>query len=445
MTVNCQIIHSSRRAVTTAAVLGALGASLHAQPYSAGLADNDNAYDAPIPGFTGPGGEGKSNVPGHESPDGPTSVNPIFLNWADTVVDYSYVEGNHSNGDPFVTYKWDDDWKMLDEVTGDRFFVASLGDLDTDAITAGKDPGSVTLSFAEPIQDFTGADFAVFEFAFLQGFNGEVFGELAYVEVSSNGVDFARFPSISLTEAHVGAYGPLNPSNIYNLAGKHVNAYGDSWGTPFDLAELAEHPLISEGKLDLDAITHIRLVDVPGSGDFLDSLGNPIYDAWVTYGSGGADIDAVGAVGQALTFDEWNNGRGLTRSGNPDDDRWDNLAEYALRLDPETADGHSVTCLERESGGPLEFVFPRDERNADVVYIIETQVGSLFENQWTEAARFGPLHAVDVDETIFAGYETINQSPQASLGVLQEVRLELADTLPSGGRFVRLRIEEISP
>ena len=57
----------------------------------------------------------------------------------------------------------------------------------------------------------------------------------------------------------------------------------------------------------------MRIVDIPGSGDFNDSAtahidsntwpgwanydaNHPIYDAWVTWGSGGLDLEAVGVL-----------------------------------------------------------------------------------------------------------------------------------------------------
>jgi hypothetical protein len=42
--------------------------------------------------------------------------------------------------------------------------------------------------------------------------------------------------------------------------------------------------------VDLNAISYVRLVDIPGSGAFADSLGNPILDAWLTSGTGGFDF-----------------------------------------------------------------------------------------------------------------------------------------------------------
>ncbi|MCL4720590.1 MAG: PEP-CTERM sorting domain-containing protein, partial [Gammaproteobacteria bacterium] len=53
--------------------------------------------------------------------------------------------------------------------------------------------GSITLGFAVPIADGPGPDFLVFENSFSDGFL-----ELAWVEVSSDGSNFFRFPAFSL-------------------------------------------------------------------------------------------------------------------------------------------------------------------------------------------------------------------------------------------------------
>ena len=171
-------------------------------------------------------------------------------------------------------------------------------------------PGSITLGFAKPITNGAGPDFAVFENAFAFGGATSLLAELAYVEVSSNGVDFLRFPSVSLNTAPTmvsGAFQAYDATNIYNLAGKHTSA----WGTPFDLAELASEPLVTDGMVDITAIEFVRLVDVVGSGELSDgagatlagvardSLGNAILDNWLTFDSAGFDYLglATGAVG----------------------------------------------------------------------------------------------------------------------------------------------------
>ena len=157
------------------------------------------------------------------------------------------------------------------------------------------DGGRITLTFPRPIANGTGPDFAVFE-------NGVAdFLELAFVEVSSNGTTFFRFPSVSLTQTatQVGSFDLVDPTDINNLAGKYLRGFG----TPFDLAELAGTP-----GLDISNVTQVRIVDVVGSIDPLygtrDSvrnaqtpLGNLINDPWPTaFGTGGFDLDAVGVL-----------------------------------------------------------------------------------------------------------------------------------------------------
>ncbi|AKB34208.1 Chitin binding protein [Methanosarcina siciliae HI350] len=202
-----------------------------------------------------------------------------------------YSPANQVIGPPFS-----DPSKTLGPVTGDNFDIVSLGDLNQDQINAGELPGSVTLGFDLPIANGEGPDLAVFENGFIVSGTETIFAELAYVEVSTDGIVFARFPSISLTSGQVGGYGSIDPTDVYNLAGKHVNAYGDSWGTPFDLSTLSQAPEVLNGSVDLNSINYVRIVDIPGSGDFKDSQGNPIYDGWVTWGSGGLDLEAVGVI-----------------------------------------------------------------------------------------------------------------------------------------------------
>ncbi len=153
-------------------------------------------------------------------------------------------------------------------------------------------PGSITLAFNAAITNGEGADFAVFENGFASG--SKLSAELAYVEVSTDGLTFARFAGVSLTGSAVGAYGTIDPTDVYNLAGKNAAGYG----TPFDLSTLATADAVLSGAVNLSNINYVRLVDIPGSGYFTDSLGNPIYDSWVTKGSGGFDLDAVGVVNQ---------------------------------------------------------------------------------------------------------------------------------------------------
>ncbi|NVO02353.1 MAG: T9SS type A sorting domain-containing protein [Bacteroidetes bacterium] len=183
------------------------------------------------------------------------------------------------------------------DITNDTLGLASAGN-DTNAIGKADiapvslgDGGSAILTFANPIKNGPGYDFAVFENSFTNSFL-----ELAFVEVSSNGVDYYRFNAVSNTQTtiQVGSFDTLDCTRINNLAGKYRGLYG----TPFDLEELG-----SILNLDVNNITHIKIIDVIGS--ITDSLasfdlnGNKINDPWNTpFPSSGFDLDAVGVINQ---------------------------------------------------------------------------------------------------------------------------------------------------
>ncbi len=249
----------------------------------------------------------------HADPaDANAVINPIFRGWATSVVSYAPAPG--------VFALWADPNKALGEATGDNLDVVSLGDLDQSQIGVGMEPGQITLAFDEPVRDCDGYDFVVFENGLVSLINtgggsikGQMFAELGYVEVSSNGVDFVRFPSVSLTAGLVGMYGTIEISDVYNLAGKHPNGEGVCTGTPFDLSEIADESSVLSGVVDINNISYVRIVDIPGSGDFEDEAAkyidagswpvwdyyasdHSIYDAWLTFESGGVDLEAVGVL-----------------------------------------------------------------------------------------------------------------------------------------------------
>lgn len=194
----------------------------------------------------------------------------------------------------------DEIWKTPEKALGP----AAGGSFDIVALGRG---GSITLTFSQAIQNGSGPDFAVFENSI-----NDTFLELAWVEVSTDGIHFVRFPNFSFTPDAVGGFGDLDPTFIHGFAGK----YRQSFGTPFDLEQLdLAHAAIQAGTdhfstdyettflanfphLDLDEVNYVRLIDIVGDGATFDSEGDVIYDPFPTVGSAGFDLDAVAVLNE---------------------------------------------------------------------------------------------------------------------------------------------------
>jgi hypothetical protein len=172
---------------------------------------------------------------------------------------------------------------------------AAIGPATQHGVVSLGDGGIATLTFARPIVNGDGFDFAVFENGFFAGSPVLAFLELAFVEVSSDGQHFVRFPATdNIQDTVQNSSNPIDGSYLNNLAGKYTYGYG----TPFDLDELKD----SAG-LDVNNITHVRIIDVVGSIDpqygSYDSRGRIVNDPYPTnYPSSGFDLDAVGVINQ---------------------------------------------------------------------------------------------------------------------------------------------------
>src|SRR5690554_4400881 len=144
------------------------------------------------------------------------------------------------------------------------------------AIVSLGDSGIAILTFATPISNGSGPDFAVFE----NGFSH----------------------SLTQTDTPIGGFGALDATHLYNLAGK----YKGGFGTPFDLEELKD-----SANLNVNKITHVKVVDVIGSigsEGSLDSYGNKIHDQFPTpFAYGGFDLDAVGVINEYNGIDDETN------------------------------------------------------------------------------------------------------------------------------------------
>lgn len=188
---------------------------------------------------------------------------PAITNWATGYL--NYVQGAD------LTDTWKTPEKALGKAVGDSFDIVSLGN-----------GGGITLTFNGSIKNGAGADFAVFENSF-----SDTFLELGFVEVSSDGSLYFRFPTVSLTPDPVSAFGSLDPTNLNGLAGKYRQGYG----TPFDLSAL-----VGTAGLNINDVRYVRIVDVLGNGSELDGLGHKIYDPYKTTQSAGFDLDAIGVI-----------------------------------------------------------------------------------------------------------------------------------------------------
>ncbi len=203
---------------------------------------------------------------------------------------------------------------------------------------------------------------------------------------------FFRFPSISLTPVEPydedihengGQGSSVNPTDIHNLAGKHIAGYG----TPFDLAELA--PLYPE--LDVHRVTHVRVIDVVGTNNeqfaTRDAAGRIIADPYPTeYPTGGFDLDAVGAFRATSTsYSQWLNAQGVvdpTVTADYDSDGTPNLVQYLTGDGKRTWENNTIgfSRLAYRKGATLAL-----ETSTDLV-------------QWTAVARSadgGPMVASD--------------------------------------------------
>lgn len=155
------------------------------------------------------------------------------------------------------------------------------------------DGGEAIVTFPNPIKNGTGPDFAIFENGF-----ADHYMEFAFVEVSSDGMNYYRFNGISEapTDVQLTNFSFSDCAYIHNLAGK----YRQNYGTPFDLEELS-----GIFGLNVNSITHVRLIDVVGSIDpqygTYDSQGVIINDPFPTeFESGGFDLDGIAVIHQDL-------------------------------------------------------------------------------------------------------------------------------------------------
>lgn len=299
--------------------------------------------------------------------------------------------------------------------------------------------GVIVLGFAGTIMNGEGDDFVVFENAF-----SDDFLELAWVEVSSDGEVFVRFPHYSATAGPVGAFGAVQPQQVHGFAGK----YRQGFGTPFDLAELAEaharvlagdelfseaytaHLLETFPALDLGAVRYVRLVDVVGDGAAVSALpdpggaGYPVYDPYPTVGSAGFDLDGVGVIHyqpEVVTYAEYVSALGIPEGAalDADGDGDPNGLEFLLGsglLDPASRQHYSLDTV----NGEVRLRILRDPRALGAVDIL----GIGLEGNWeVRAPELISERLVTVDERRLR--EEVYRLPTGSEQQLLRLRADL--------------------
>ncbi len=218
-----------------------------------------------------------AQFPGPAGQPGSTAISkndPSIIGWCNNCVLNRGAQNCAVSGSPLAS-------------TGDASAV--IGAAQENGVVSLGDGGMATCYFSVAITNGAGYDFAIFENAF-----NDSYLEFAFVEVSSDGVNFFRFPNQSVQDTliQIGPYDTCDTKKVNQLAGK----YRSGFGTPFDLDLLK-----GQSGLDVNYIVCVRVVDVIGSIDpkygQRDSYGHLINDPWPTdFASSGFDLDAVGIM-----------------------------------------------------------------------------------------------------------------------------------------------------
>ena len=213
------------------------------------------------------------------APPDPTTTavaynDPRIVGWAEGCAELSVRPGRGVTESQFA-------------MPSQAFGPAGTNDL---AVVSLGNGGSITLTFGAPITDGDGWDFAVYE----NSFASDEFLELGFVEVSSDGIHFARFDSAFQSKAIPS----LDSSGIASQMGGLAGTYMVGYGTPFDLAALSNSPLVRDGTVDVTSIKYVRIVDIVGDGNTLDSFGRGIVDPISSGPTAGFDLDGIAVLNQ---------------------------------------------------------------------------------------------------------------------------------------------------
>lgn len=355
------------------------------------LTDGLSAWVAPEFPFGG--------APGTADTTAVAIADPDLVAWASRVISIEY-------GDNVA-----EEWRQPDKAVGPP----AANNSSVEVVSLGEG-GEIVLAFEPAIFNGPGWDFAVFENSF-----SDRFLELAFVEVSSDGQNFVRFPAYSTTADPVQAFAEIDPRAVYNFAGKYRFGYG----TPFDLQQLEDayearglpesrfsetyrsHLEQNFPLVDISRITHVRLVDVAGDGRELDAEGFAIYDPYPTVISAGFDLNVIG-VRHSLSFHAWCAEWRIppVPDADPNGDGWSLAFDYYLDADP-----HRITDRQPIQLAAIDGKIVGSLRTAAWVHQPEFQFGSNLTDWQTLSLGV----AVQVDSQTVRHFEFTSEEMASSL------------------------------
>ena len=179
------------------------------------------------------------------------------------------------------------------------------------------------------------------------------------------------------------------------------------------------------------------MVDIPGNGFYRDATGASIFDSWLTFGSGGFDLEALGVISRKMTYPEWAAQKNLTNAddlADSDRDGLVNLLEYAFGRSPGQNDSAMPVSTSTFASGRVTIHFTRDERAMDLIYLVQAS-GDL--RSWTTIAR-------SENGQPFTGAEgfspaIVEQSASAVLSVQVLRSVHISDVMiGAGARWMRV-------
>ena len=226
-----------------------------------------------------------------------------MIQWVAIIILMAMIAGGTGLADPFVD-------GVVEFVPGagagfgqDEFPGIVLGPPIGAGISGGSldvlslgDGGVIVLEFIDNIAvNGPGPDLIIFENAFYAGGNPEnIFCEVAFVEVSQDGIVYHRFPN----DFDPDGTPVNNPANWSGFAGVGpVFSHPDNGIDPTD-PETAGGDAFDLDDLGLDWIRFVRIIDADeGENAAVDDDGDVIYDPGMPGGTiAGFDLDALCAV-----------------------------------------------------------------------------------------------------------------------------------------------------